>query len=1523
MPMKIWAIGDTSMTKLISKFYSCSMSSSKDNSLEPSYEFQYSNDDFSEYEDENTSQNSLPSSSNTFWDIFKYFPIKKESASMQNKKWLDISMQIIKVFVYGIFFCIVLCTGLISKFVVIFALSQLKDEKSIQFCDYYSEYQEELEARISKKGKIIWTWYIISMFLIPECFTILYAIWYFLFKKKEKLPPKEAIIILFVLETIQSIGVASLIFYSLPQLNSVDVAAICSCICFIPTILNLFIQYHKYIRATKIFIVVLASNVLAVIAQGSGTVLYSFLNYIQHPLTWILPISLLLSSSRWWYNYVTHNSYCGFINLLAKNKIDLSNNCNVLQGYIALWRCLIFISSTIVISTFKEIHIQEFFEFLGQNEYNIELIKLSNKDNIIDTIIDTTSAPLYTFLLQIFCAFVIYQVAIIAYKTQMHKFGFALPISLITPGTILLIMIFCVSREEDSCAFHNLIPDYLFLNTPKYNSMTEFLLNWHIWCWIIWWLSQIWITVQIWLGEKERLAPIEKIFYHPSYDAFLIDQFLGLNKRRHENYHVVEEVEESSDSITEFESSNSNEICDFSNPNSTLSQNTISNKRNAYVPVIYVCATMWHENKKEMNELIGSILRLDKDHCAMKVTQKYYKISINDYYELETHVMFDDAFCCMHGCIGSCNHKDSEVCINEYVATFVESMQENIKNLGILDLPPTKYPTPYGGQLVWNLPGKTRLTVHLKDKNKIRHRKRWSQVMYMYYLLGYCFMNSSTDFDTKELIAENTYILTLDGDVDFRPTAVKALLDLMKKNKELGAACGRIHPIGKGPMIWLQKFEYAIGHWLQKSTEHTIGSVLCSPGCFSLFRAKALMQHNVIAKYAIRSTEPKHYIQYDQGEDRWLCTLILQAGCKVEYCAASDAYTHAPESFEEFYIQRRRWIPSTMANIFDLLNTSRETRKLNNNISWLYVTYQWILTGSTIIGPSFIYLMMVGAFVTSFELNNWISFWCNSIPIVIFALISFFGDVHKQLIAAETISVLYGVVMMIVLIGIVLQIAADGLLAPNALLFLIVIGQFVATGFLHPQELSCLPYAIIYYITVPSMYMLLIIFSIFNLHNITWGTRESKLHRQALEQQNRKLKKSEQEGTVANKCLKSFLHNLCKCRFYTHKNSKKSEEYLEFIYNSINEINIRLKHIESTLELNNILKGNIEEKSNDQSKIYDEVKLEVSEHLNTDTESETSECTFTNNNQEDPNYVINPYWIQDEHLKNGKIDFLSYAEEEFWRQLIKKYLHPIEIDVERQQKISEGLIDIRNKCLFKFFMINTLFIVAIFLLQINKDVLHVQWPFAVKYNITFINDTHEIHILRNYMHLEPIGCLFIIAFVFILFIQFLAMLSHRFTTFIHVLANVKLSLACFNKKENLPNELVTSTHAKNIADGLQSTVEYQTIHNNRSETSSRKHKTVRELAEESQNPTKRPSNFEVVFNIKLRNPDISGFRKTISLNTPKGVLEAFEQHRSNILAEHELQSQNNAANEKEIYPKNKNSKGPVYDNPTFLNDNNE
>ena len=68
-----------------------------------------------------------------------------------------------------------------------------------------------------------------------------------------------------------------------------------------------------------------------------------------------------------------------------------------------------------------------------------------------------------------------------------------------------------------------------------------------------------------------------------------------------------------------------------------------------------------------------------------------------------------------------------------------------------------------------------------------------------------------------------------------------------------------------GPMVWYQKFEYAIGHWLQKAAEHMLGCVLCSPGCFSLFRGSAIMDDNVMRTYATKSTEARHYVQYDQG----------------------------------------------------------------------------------------------------------------------------------------------------------------------------------------------------------------------------------------------------------------------------------------------------------------------------------------------------------------------------------------------------------------------------------------------------------------------------------------------------------------------------------------------------------------------------------------------------------------------------------------------------------------------------------
>jgi chitin synthase len=95
-----------------------------------------------------------------------------------------------------------------------------------------------------------------------------------------------------------------------------------------------------------------------------------------------------------------------------------------------------------------------------------------------------------------------------------------------------------------------------------------------------------------------------------------------------------------------------------------------------------------------------------------------------------------------------------------------------------------------------------------------------------------------------------------------------------------------------------------------------------------------------------------------------------------------------------------------------------------------------------------------------------------------------------KLLAAKIISAVYGLVMMAVLVGIMLQINEDGPFAPSSLFFFIAAGEMVIAAFFHPQELSCLPAGIVYYVTIPSMYLLLIVYSIFNLNVVSWGTRE-------------------------------------------------------------------------------------------------------------------------------------------------------------------------------------------------------------------------------------------------------------------------------------------------------------------------------------------------------------------------------------------------------------------------------------------------
>jgi len=111
---------------------------------------------------------------------------------------------------------------------------------------------------------------------------------------------------------------------------------------------------------------------------------------------------------------------------------------------------------------------------------------------------------------------------------------------------------------------------------------------------------------------------------------------------------------------------------------------------------------------------------------------------------------------------------------------------------------------------------------------------------------------------------------------------------------------------------------------------------------------------------------------------------------------------------------------------------------------------------------------------------------------------------------------------------------------------------------------------------------------------------------------------------------------------------------------------------------------------------------------------------------------INPFWIEDKSLRKGPVAFLSAAEQQFWRDLIDKYLYPIDEDKDEKARIAADLIELRNKSVFSFFMINALFVLIVFLLQLNKDKLHLDWPIGVKTNITTVAETSEVKIILHF-----------------------------------------------------------------------------------------------------------------------------------------------------------------------------------------------
>lgn len=66
------------------------------------------------------------------------------------------------------------------------------------------------------------------------------------------------------------------------------------------------------------------------------------------------------------------------------------------------------------------------------------------------------------------------------------------------------------------------------------------------------------------------------------------------------------------------------------------------------------------------------------------------------------------------------------------------------------------------------------------------------------------------------------------------------------------------------------------------------------------------------------------------------------------------------------------------------------------------------------------------------------------------------------------------------------------IMTPSSMFVIIMALIYIITAIMHPQECRLVFYGLLYILCIPSAYLLLTIYSMVNMNNVSWGTRETK-----------------------------------------------------------------------------------------------------------------------------------------------------------------------------------------------------------------------------------------------------------------------------------------------------------------------------------------------------------------------------------------------------------------------------------------------
>ncbi|KAG7500985.1 hypothetical protein JOB18_036447 [Solea senegalensis] len=437
-----------------------------------------------------------------------------------------------------------------------------------------------------------------------------------------------------------------------------------------------------------------------------------------------------------------------------------------------------------------------------------------------------------------------------------------------------------------------------------------------------------------------------------------------------------------------------------------------------------------------------------------------------------------------------------------------------------------------------------------------------------------------------------------------------------------------------------------------------------------------------------------------------------------------------------------------MANVIDLLGSASLIVNRNPSMSRPYMLYQLFNLASSILSPSTVVLMIAGSFTVLLNITPNAALVLAVIPPAIFLGISFKIKSDTQIKIAAVLSTFYGFLMMIsALVLIATMMAEKTIMTPSSLFIIALACFYLLTAIMHPQEVGLVVYGLLYILCIPSAYLLLAIYSMVNMNNVSWGTRETvappgpgaPVAAPPLTTAQKMKNKLTEIFTQSNCCRKVWRGCRGEEVVVSRQNSMifQEEQYGPQPQNTI-VVDERIPEIPQV----------------EQSRV------------------------------EEPPAVVcpNQCWVsqlqslsEDMQLREGQ---LHQDEEHFFRELTSKYLEPLPDDKKKQKLMAEKLKALRNKMTFAYFMCNAVWLVMTFTLQLADANIAIQVP-KLDTNMEFTG---------QYMYIDPLGFMFIFSFAFVVLIQFLSMLWHRVSTLIHYVAYLDTESKI--KKEQQPTKEV-------------------------------------------------------------------------------------------------------------------------------------